>query len=76
MSETTPIWTEGVCDDGAAILRDGVMVRIEDVLARLNELEEYKAYRQHEDEIVRQEREEDARWDAAMERIRDVCNRL
>lgn len=36
----TPEWTEGVCGDGAAILRDGVMVPIEDVVARLNHLED------------------------------------
>ena len=31
-----PIYTEGVCDDGAAILRDGVPVSISDVLDALN----------------------------------------
>jgi hypothetical protein len=31
-----PVWTEGICGDGAAILRDGVMQPIEDVLAALN----------------------------------------
>ena len=30
------IWTEGMCGDGAAILRDGVMVPIEEVVALLN----------------------------------------
>lgn len=34
-------WTEGVCDDGAAILRDGVPVSISDILARLNEVEQH-----------------------------------
>ena len=34
-----PQWTEGVCGDGAAILRDGVMVPIEEVIARLNQAE-------------------------------------
>lgn len=29
-------WSEGVCGDGAAILRDGVMVPIEQVVATLN----------------------------------------
>lgn len=29
-------WTEGVCDDGAAILRDGEPVKISDLLAHLN----------------------------------------
>lgn len=29
-------WTEGVCDDGAAILRDGVPVSISDLLSHLN----------------------------------------
>ena len=29
-------WTEGVCVDGAAILRDGCMVRIEDLIETLN----------------------------------------
>ena len=40
-------WTEGVCSDGAAILRDGEMVRIEDLLAHLNEQERAldRAYR-------------------------------
>jgi hypothetical protein len=32
-------WTEGVCDDGAAILRDGEMVPITELLATLNEYE-------------------------------------
>jgi hypothetical protein len=31
-----PIWTEGICGDGAAILKDGVMQPIEDVIAALN----------------------------------------
>lgn len=34
-----PEWTEGVCGDGAAILRDGEMVPIEDVVAALNNFE-------------------------------------
>lgn len=34
-----PEWTEGVCGDGAAILRDGEMIPIEDVIATLNNLE-------------------------------------
>lgn len=34
-----PEWTEGVCGDGAAILRDGEMIPIEDVLSTLNNLE-------------------------------------
>jgi hypothetical protein len=34
-----PIWTEGICGDGAAILRDGVMQPIEDVIAALNAAE-------------------------------------
>ncbi len=34
-----PQWTEGICGDGAAILRDGVMVPIEEVIARLNQAE-------------------------------------
>lgn len=29
-------WTEGVCGDGAAILRDGQMVPISDLLEHLN----------------------------------------
>lgn len=36
--QTTPVWTEGVCDDGAAILRDGVPVAIKDVLTALNKM--------------------------------------
>ncbi len=32
-------WTEGVCGDGAAILRDGEMIPIEDVIDTLNNLE-------------------------------------
>lgn len=32
-------WTEGVCEDGAAILRDGQMVPISDILAHLNACE-------------------------------------
>ena len=34
-----PQWTEGICGDGAAILRDGVMVPIEEVITRLNQAE-------------------------------------
>lgn len=34
-----PEWTEGICGDGAVILRDGVMVPIVDVLAALNAAE-------------------------------------
>ncbi len=39
MSDDIPEWTEGVCGDGAAILRDGEMVPIEDVVAALNRAE-------------------------------------
>lgn len=70
--ETTPLWTEGVCGDGAMVLRDGVPVPIEDVVATLNELEEYRAYRRHEDEILRQEREEDERFERAAQRWGDM----
>lgn len=35
-------WTEGVCGDGAAILRDGVMVPIEEVVEALNTAEIYR----------------------------------
>lgn len=33
---TEPVYTEGVCGDGAAILRDGVPVKITEILAMLN----------------------------------------
>ena len=35
-------YTEGICSDGAAILKDGAMVPIEDVVARLNTLDRYQ----------------------------------
>ena len=35
-ADPNPAWTEGVCGDGAAILRDGVPSSISDVLAALN----------------------------------------
>ncbi len=38
-NESRPIWTEGICGDGAAILKDGVMQPIEDVIAALNAAE-------------------------------------
>jgi hypothetical protein len=38
-NESCPIWTEGICGDGAAILKDGVMQPIEDVIAALNAAE-------------------------------------
>lgn len=38
-----PEWTEGVCGDGAVILRDGVPVTISEVLRILNEYEDYLA---------------------------------
>ncbi len=38
-NESRPIWTEGICGDGAAILRDGVMQPIEEVIAALNAAE-------------------------------------
>ena len=34
--EGLPHWSEGICGDGAAILRDGVMTPIEEVIAELN----------------------------------------
>ena len=34
--ERVPHWSEGICGDGAAILRDGVMIPIEEVIAELN----------------------------------------
>lgn len=33
---TTPVWSEGVCGDGAIILRDGEPVSISNALAALN----------------------------------------
>jgi hypothetical protein len=36
---TKPIWTEGVCGDGVAILRDGVPVSISKILKALNDRE-------------------------------------
>ena len=46
MSEPTtapPIWTEGVCGDGVAILCEGVMVPIEGILTALNHREALRA---------------------------------
>lgn len=40
-----PRWTEGVCGDGVVILRDGVMVRITELLKILNN---YEAALSHE----------------------------
>ena len=39
MPLTNAIWTEGVCEDGAAILRDGVAVPISALLVVLNNRE-------------------------------------
>ena len=36
-----PLWTEGICGDGAAFLLDGVMVPIEQVAQALNRCERY-----------------------------------
>lgn len=38
----------------------------------LNGLVEYKAYRQHEDEILRKEREEEREWNTSMNRLREM----
>ena len=38
-------WTEGVCDDGAAILRDGQPVTISELLAILNDFERLRSDR-------------------------------
>lgn len=35
--EMDAVYTEGVCDDGAAILRDGERMTISEILAELNE---------------------------------------
>jgi len=43
-NEPMPVWTEGVCGDGAVILRDGVPVSISDVIGVLNLFEEQRAY--------------------------------
>lgn len=40
---TTAEYTEGVCHDGAAILKDGVMLTISEVLSDLNRLAEKEA---------------------------------
>ena len=37
------MYTEGLCDDGAAILRNGVMVPVEDVVEELNRTAELEA---------------------------------
>jgi hypothetical protein len=34
--EGVPRWSEGICGDGAAILRDGVMIPVQEVIAELN----------------------------------------
>ena len=39
LDPTTAEWTEGVCGDGAVILRDGIPVTISEVLRILNERE-------------------------------------
>lgn len=42
--ETGPrLWTEGICGDGAALLRDGVMIPIEEIVAELNRGEQARA---------------------------------
>lgn len=41
-SDAAPLWTEGVLGDGAAILRDGVMVPIEEVVRALNRGETHR----------------------------------
>jgi hypothetical protein len=57
-----PIWTEGICGDGAAILKDGVMQPIESVIAALNaaELAQPEPQGPTEDE-----------WDALKDRLWD-----
>ena len=35
------MWSVGICGDGAAILNDGVMTPIEDVVRMLNERDQY-----------------------------------
>jgi hypothetical protein len=42
-SEGAVQWSEGICGDGAAILRDGVMVPIEEVVVSLNRAEQRTA---------------------------------
>ena len=36
LAQPEPVWTAGICGDGAAIMKDGVMHPIEDVIAALN----------------------------------------
>lgn len=36
------MWSEGICGDGAAILKDGVMTPIEDVVKKLNDCDRYR----------------------------------
>lgn len=31
-----PVYTEGVCQDGAAILKDGKMMKVHEIVAELN----------------------------------------
>lgn len=36
-------YTEGILGDGAAILKDGVMVPIEEIVSRLNDMDRFRA---------------------------------
>jgi hypothetical protein len=36
-------YSEGICGDGAAILEDGVMIPVEEIVKRLNHYDELKA---------------------------------
>jgi hypothetical protein len=70
--EGIPQWSEGVCGDGAAILRDGLMIPIEELVASLNRAERLARWGRPTIKSVPPTNEElDAWWEKCAELTRE-----
>jgi len=47
-----PEYTEGICGDGAAILKDGVMMTIPEILNELNSITEIEGLKKENERLV------------------------
>jgi hypothetical protein len=69
MSSDTPLYTQGVCHDGAAILKDGVMMTVDEIVA---ELSRYAALRAENEAYIHELLRELAAAQAEIQRLNDL----
>lgn len=69
-------YTQGVCSDGAAILRDGAPMTIEEILAGLRQAQEWRNRAQDKTRLWRQAMDERDAAQAEVRELRDRAARL